>query len=397
MALGYRWEMPRLKASERDRLPDSAFAYIDTRGRRRLPINDAPHVRSAFARFEQVAFEDDATRERARQRLLKAAKKFGIMPVGFITGQLRSERRHGAAGRLVIELGDTWAPGELEQRLRRVLRDPTLAVLHWSEESGSYLDAAGKPVALPGDEERSAVTYLERKGRPMTALVHDPTVLDDPDLAETVLDAVRFVIEKESHQGHVRARSTDPATLPTGFVTFLLTDIEASTALLRHLGDRYGDLLNDVRGIVRQAVVQAGGREVDAHADEFFAVFARSGAAIEATVAVQRTLSERAWPDGLDVRVRAGIHSGRPTLTETGYIGMTVHTVARVCSAGHGGQILVSGETKASIEGSLPAGVRFHSLGEHRLRGLTHGETLFQVMAEGLLADFPPLRTLPAR
>jgi len=134
VALGYRWEMPRLKASERDRLPDSAFAYIDTRGRRRLPINDAPHVRSAFARFEQVAFEDDATRERARQRLLKAAKKFGIMPVGFITGQLRSERRHGAAGRLVIELGDTWAPGELEQRLRRVLRDPTLAVLHWSEE-----------------------------------------------------------------------------------------------------------------------------------------------------------------------------------------------------------------------------------------------------------------------
>jgi class 3 adenylate cyclase len=387
--------MPRLRSSERDRLPDSAFAYIDARGRRRLPINDAPHVRSAFARFEQVAFEDDAARERARQRLLKAAKKFGIMPVGFITGQLRSERRAGASARLVIELGKTWAPGELEQRLRRVLRDPALAVLHWSEEAGSYLDGTGKAVPLPGDEARAVVTYLERQGRPMTAIVHDPAVLEDAELAETVLDAVRFVIEKESQHGQIQARSTDPSTLPTGFVTFLLTDIEASTALLRHLGDGYGDLLNDVREIVRRAVMQAGGREVDAHADEFFAVFERSGAAIEATVAIQRTLSDRRWPDGLDVRVRAGIHSGRPTLTETGYIGMTVHTVARVCSAGHGGQIIVSGETKAAIEGSPPEGVRFLSLGRHRLRGLTQREALFQVMAEGLRPDFPPLRGLP--
>src|SRR5204863_3490690 len=136
-----------------------------------------------------------------------------------------------------------------------------------------------------------AVTYLERRGRPMTALVHDPAVLDDPDLTESVLSAVRFVIEKESLHGEIQARSTDAATLPTGFVTFLLTDIERSTALLRQLGDRYGPLLNDVRGIIRNAVLQTGGREVDARADEFFAVFERTGAAVEAAVSMQRALA----------------------------------------------------------------------------------------------------------
>jgi class 3 adenylate cyclase len=384
--------MARLSASERARLPDSAFAYIDSRGRRRLPIHDEPHVRNALARFGRIPFEDDAARERARKRLLNAAKKYGIVPVGFITGQLRSEQRDAAAGRLVIELGRMGAPGELEQQLRRVLRDPTLAVLHWSEAAGSYLDGAGKPAPLPADQAQRAVTYLERQSRPMTALVHDPSVLNDPDLAATVLAAVRFVIEKESLRGQIQARSTDAATLPIGFVTFLLTDIEGSTAILRQLGDRYAGLLRDVRGIVRRAVLRAGGREVDARADEFFAVFEQVARAIEAAVSIQRTLSKRTWPDGLDVRIRAGIHSGRPTLTDTGYIGLSVHTAARICSAAHGGQIVLSGETKAAIEGSVPTGVRLHSLGRRRLPGLTHAEELFQVEAEGLLTDFPPLR-----
>ena len=302
-------------------------------------------------------------------------------------------RNATAAGRLVIELGRMAAPGELEQQLRNALRDPTLAVLHWSEGAGSYLDGAGRPAPLPGDEDDRAVTYLERRGRPMTAIVHNPAVLDDPDLAETVLAAVRFVIEKESLQGQVHARSTDAATLPAGFVTFLLTDIEGSTALLRQLGDRYADLLSDVRGIVRSAVLHAGGREVDARADEFFAVFERAVSAVEAAVSIQLTLCERTWPDDLECRIRAGIHSGRPTLTETGYIGLSVHTAARVCSAAHGGQIVVSGKAKAAIQGSSPPGVRFRSLGRYRLPGMTRAEALFQVEADGLLDEFPPLRT----
>ena len=385
--------MARLDASKRARLPGSAFAYVDSRDRRRLPIHDEAHVRNALARFNQVAFEDDAARERARKRLLHAAKKYGIMPVGFITGQFQSERTAATAGRLVIELGRNPAPGELEKRLRTVLRDPTLAVLHWSDASGAYLDGTGKPVALPTERDQRGVTYLERQGRPMTALVHDPTILADPDLAETVLDAVRFVVEKDRLHGQIQATSTAAAALPTGFVTLLMTDIEASTALLRRLGDRYGALLNDVRGILRTALLRAGGREIDARADEFFAVFERAAAAIEAAVAIQRELGNRAWGDGLEVQVRVGIHSGRPTLTDAGYIGLAVHTAARLCSAAHGGQIVVSAATRAAVGASAPTGIRFRSLGRHRLPGLPDVEMLFQVQAQGLRVTFPRPRT----
>src|SRR5437867_13446865 len=113
--------MSRLDASKRARLPVSAFAYVDSRGRRRLPIHDEAHVRNALARFNQVAFEDDAARERARKRLLHAAKKYGIMPVGFITGQFQSERRHATAGRLLLALGRHRAAGSLYERLPTAL------------------------------------------------------------------------------------------------------------------------------------------------------------------------------------------------------------------------------------------------------------------------------------
>jgi class 3 adenylate cyclase len=336
-------------------------------------------VRNALARFNQVTFENEAARERARKRLLQAAKKYGIVPVGFITGQLQTERRHATAGRLVIELGRRGAPGELEQRLRSVLRDPSLAVLHWSDAFGAYLDGSGRPVPLPAKNARRTVTYLEREGHPMTALVHDPAVLDDPDLADTVLAAVRFVVERDRGYGQVRATATAAAALPTGFVTLMMTDMEASTALLHQLGDRYREVLNDVRRILRTAVSGAGGREVDARADEFFAVFERAVGALEAAVAIQRALGERTWPDGRAVQVRIGIHSGRPTLTEVGYIGLAVPTVARVCAVARGGQIVVSGEARLAIGLGAPTGIRFRSLGRRRLPGLADAKALFRV------------------
>ena len=385
--------MSRLKPRKRARLPDRAFAYIDSHGRRRLPINDRAHVRNALARFNQVVFESDAAREQARRRLLNAAQKYRIVPVGFFTGQLKAERRHATAGRLVIELGRNPAPGELEQRLRTVLQDPTLTVLHWSDASGAYLDGAGQPTRLPAKSSGRAVTYLERRGRRATAVVHAPAILKDPALAETVLEAVRFVVENDRLRGQIAATATDAAALPTGFVTFLMSDIEDSTVLLRKLGDRYGALLNDVRGTLRTAVARAGGREIDARADELFAVFERVPAAIEAAVAIQRELGERTWPGGAEVRLRVGIHSGQPTLTDAGYIGMPVHVTARVCSAAHGGQILVSGATRTVVGAGAPTGVRFRSLGRHRLAGLLEAEPLFQVLARGLHAEFPPPRS----
>ena len=129
--------MARLSASERAKLPDTAFAYIDSRGERRLPINDAAHVRNALARFDQVSFEHDTARERARERLLLAARRHGIVPVGFITGQLRSARKQAAAGRMVIELGRIETTNELEEELRGALGDPSLALLRWSRATGN--------------------------------------------------------------------------------------------------------------------------------------------------------------------------------------------------------------------------------------------------------------------
>jgi class 3 adenylate cyclase len=266
--------MARLGAKERRQLPDSAFAYIDSGGRRRLPIHDAAHVRNALARFSQVAFEDDAARDRARSRLLRAAKKHGIMPIGFISAQLEPQRR-----------------------------------------------------------------------------------------------------------------------LPRGQITFLLTDIERSTELLGRLGDRYAPLLADVRRLVRAAVRQAGGTEVSARGDDVFAVFERAHEAVEGALAIQRAMEAGAWPDGLDVRLRIGLHRGRPALTDTGYVGLSVHAAARICFAAHGGQVVMSSAVRAAVSDSLADGVSLKSLGAWRFRGLPEPVALFQVETADLIAHFPPPRS----
>ena len=268
--------MATLTARERRELPDRAFAYIDSDGNRRLPINDEGHVRAALARFGQVRFEDDHAKEEACKRLLLAARKYGIVPIGFMTRQMLPP----AAGR--------------------------------------------KP------------------------------------------------------------------KLPVGTVTLLFTDIEASTSLLEILGDRYITVLGNVRGLMRDAVAAEGGAEVDARADEFFAVFPQAPAAVSAAVAIQRGIAKKKWPGGIRLAVRAGIHSGKPKLTEGSYVGLPVHTANRVCSAAHGGQILVSDHTVAEM--GEADDVDLLELGAFRLRGLARGHTLYQVRAEGLREEFPPLR-----
>ncbi len=304
--------MSQLNSKKRAQLPKSAFAYVDSKGRRRLPINDEPHVRNALARFNQVAFEDDAARERARKRLLEAAKKYGIVPIGFMTGQMRSQMSEAAAGRLVIELGQVGTPAELERRLRAALRDPSLVVLHWSDSSDTYLDGAGRPAALPADREGRGVTLLERQGRPMTALVHDRAVLDNPNLVKTVTAAARLAVENERLRGQVEAQVSEARTLPTGHVTFLSTDIEGSTGLLQRLGDRYAALLAEVRAIIRSTVHRTGGREVDARADEFFAVFDRAPAALEAALAIGRALWDAPGPTASMSRCAPAFTAGVP-------------------------------------------------------------------------------------
>jgi class 3 adenylate cyclase len=269
--------MPPLGARERAELPDRAFAYVDSTGRRRLPIHDAVHVRNALARFSQVAFEDEGARDRARMRLLRAAIRHDVVPIGFVKAQLQPQQK-----------------------------------------------------------------------------------------------------------------------LPKGEVTFLLTDIEDSTKLLDRLDDGYAPLLADVRRLVRAAVRQSGGREVDARADDLFAAFEHAPAALQAAYTIQRAMQAGTWPGGIDVRLRIGLHRGRPVLTDTGYVGLSVHAAARICFAAHGAQIVLSSAVHAAVYPSLADGVSLGSLGVWRFHGLPKPVELFQVYADDLPADFPPPRSAVA-
>jgi class 3 adenylate cyclase len=256
--------MPDLRESERAKLPDSAFAYIDASGKRRLPINDEAHVRNALARFNRVVFDDDEARDRARAKLLRAARRYGIVPVGFVEGQIRPK-------------------------------------------------------------------------------------------------------------------------LPTGQLTLMFTDLEDSSTHLAELGERYASVLNAVRRIERAATKGGGGFEVDARADEYFAVFRSAAAAVEAAIAVQRAMAAHEWPAGRAVRVRIGLHTGRPTLASGAYHGISVNTCARLCAAGHGGQVLLTGTVSAGT-------FETKRLGAFRLRGIPDEQVIYQLVAPHLEQDFPPLR-----
>jgi predicted ATPase/class 3 adenylate cyclase len=185
--------------------------------------------------------------------------------------------------------------------------------------------------------------------------------------------------------------------LPTGTVTFLFTDIEGSTRLLRELGDRYATLLADHHRILRSVVRESGGEEVDSQGEGMFLAFARARDAVRAAVACQRAIATHAWPEGKGVRIRMGLHTGEPERSEAGYVGIDVHRAARICTAGHGGQVLLSQSTRELVGDDLPEGVTLRDLGAHELRDLAHPEHLFQVVAAGLPAEFPPLRSLDAR
>jgi class 3 adenylate cyclase len=266
--------MPELRAGQRASLPDSAFAYIDSKGRRRLPINDLAHVRNALARFNQTAFENEAARERARVKLLNAAKKFGIVPVGFVSSQFRYEKSQAIAGRAVRE------------------------------------------------------------------------------------------------------------DLPVGRLTLMMTDIEGSTVLLDQIGDAYKELLDEVRRLIRTAVSKSSGKEVDSRADEYFAVFERAMDAVHAASNIQQGLQKRKWPKDAQCRLRIGIHTGHPTLTDVGYIGVDISTTARICAFAEGAKVVLSADTKAALdelEQEAVINLKLKPLGDHKLAGLREAKSLFEL------------------
>jgi DNA-binding NarL/FixJ family response regulator/class 3 adenylate cyclase len=173
----------------------------------------------------------------------------------------------------------------------------------------------------------------------------------------------------------------------------MFTDVEGSTGLVGKLGDVYGEIMADHRRLLREAVTSSNGHEIDSRGDEFFAVFQRTRDAVSAALAAQRQLAAHEWPTGGVVRVRIGVHTGEPLLGESGYEGLDVHRVARICEAGHGGQVLVSQTTRNLLEAGQVLEAEFQDLGEHDLRGLPRPERIYQVLAPDLQAEFPPLRT----
>jgi predicted ATPase/class 3 adenylate cyclase len=177
---------------------------------------------------------------------------------------------------------------------------------------------------------------------------------------------------------------------PTGTITMLFSDLEASTELLGRIGaDRYADVLEQHNRLLRKAFGQHGGYEVDTAGDSFFVSFSRAGDAVLAAEDAQRSLAAATWPDGVAVRVRMAIHTGEPLLVGAKYVGIDVHRAARIMAAAHGGQVLVS-ETTAP----LLAGTSLRDLGLHRLKDLLAPTRVFQLLADGLADEFPPPRSL---
>src|SRR6476619_1933976 len=172
--------------------------------------------------------------------------------------------------------------------------------------------------------------------------------------------------------------------LPTGVVTLLFTDVEGSTRLLHELGDGYGETLQEHRRRLRAAFAEHEGVEVDTQGDAFFVVFARASNAVAAAADCQRALV------GGPIRVRIGLHTGEPRLTEEGYVGLDVHKGARIAAVGHGGQVLMSEPTKVLVDAEV------RDLGKHRLKDLSAPERIYQLEIDGLPSEFPLLKTIEA-
>ena len=180
-------------------------------------------------------------------------------------------------------------------------------------------------------------------------------------------------------------------SLPTGTVTFLLADVEASTRLQQDSTIDYPALIAAVRRALREAVLSNAGHEVEAVGDEVLAVFEDAGNAVAAALSAQRAMRDHPWADGATARVRIGLHSGSPDLGEEGYTGIDVVRASRIANAGHGGQIVASSATVEHLDG-----IASRDLGEYRIDGLPENVRIRQVLAEDLPRDFPPLRNTVA-
>jgi class 3 adenylate cyclase len=186
----------------------------------------------------------------------------------------------------------------------------------------------------------------------------------------------------------------ESASLPRGTVTFLFTDIEGSTELLRALGTGYGNVRAEHGRLIEDSCSANAGHVIDTQGDAYFAAFDRAADAVAAAVDVQRKLAAVDWPEGMQLRVRMGLHTAEPFLDGTGYFGLGVHRASRICAAAHGGQILVSNATAGIVEDLESKEFELRDLGEFRLKDIARPQRLFELRVQGLEREFAPPKGL---
>ncbi len=292
-----------------------------------------------------------------------------LIPLGLLLGFLRLRLERASVGALAADLTLGRAVREqLQDALAKRLGDPGLRVGFWSPAAMAYLDRDGLILDLDRLDVARTVKLLDRNGKPDVAIVCDAALAEDPGLLDQVAAVVRLAVANIS------------AELPVGTVTFLSTDIEKSTELLGRLRERYAAVLSEHRQLLRHIVSRQDGYVVDSRADEFFAVFTQPIKAVGAAVEAQRELARDPWAHSLAVKVRMGIHSGRPELLDGGYVGLDVHHAVRVSAEAHGGQILLSEAARSSLGDADLGDLGIRVLGEHHLKGFPAPEILYELL-----------------
>ena len=280
-----------------------------------------------------------------------------LVPIGLVAVLLRFYAARSSVTRDLLRMGRGTSVARLEESLRASLRDPTLTIARWVPGADAYVTDEGErvdPISRGADQ---SVLWVEEDGRPLAAVMHDSALESDTELLKVIGDSVRYAASVSDLRDELTARGGDVSRLPRGEVTFLFGDVERSTQLLARLGDAWSGVLDTMRRHVRDCATAHDGEVVDMRADECFLAFSAPADALHAAIDLRRRLAATRWPADEAVLLRIGLHTGRPELNDSGYIGIDVHRAARVMAAGNGGEIVTSEAFAAAMEGALASSI----------------------------------------
>ncbi len=303
------------------------------------------------------------------------------VPIVLAIAYVRFYAARSAMARSLVRLDPGSKLETVQDVLRTSLAEPDLVVARWSDMADGYLDSNGRAISTSESAaDDKATLAVELDGQPIALVIHDRAISSDHEMLEIVVDTIRHSALIADMHDELAARGGDVGRLPKGEVSFLFGDLEGSTKLLNRLGDGYKEILDRMRATVRRATEAAGGEVVDMRADDCFLAFQQPERALAAATDIQAGLGAASWPNGLEVRMRIGLHTGQPELTRSGYVGMDLHRASRIMSMTKGGQILASGAFVAALGDRRPGNVRLRSLGSFELRGVDEEEQIFEVL-----------------